>query len=416
MKAFLSRFRCGVLREDAGQVIPFVVILLPVLVALVGTAVDLGFLYYERGQLQSATDAAALAGAQQLPNQSLATSTAQDYSAAGSKNDSGFGWMTVNQPSMSYSCTVKQFCSVSGFVNAVTVTQTAQVPTLFLRVLGVNSFNVTTEATGCSPCGTKPLDVLLVTDRSGSMGQDQNGAPSPDDMNNLRDGVKSFLQVMDPETDHIGLVVFPPSKVSRNGCAAVDGGYSDKSDSDFTRWAVVPLSSDYKVNDTTLNTSSNLVKTVDCLQANGGTDYADAIDAAQQEFALDGRSGAQKVIVFMSDGAAKDGAAFHTDKTSPYWTQPCQQGVNSANAARSSGIWIYSIGYGIDPQGNTHDKCTNAATGKPESPEITPYQALQGIADFGNYFNKPTPGDVTSIFLKIASDMSQGTSRLVDNP
>ena len=42
-------------------------------------AIDVGFAYYAKRQLQTATDAAALAGAQDLPNVSLAFKTADEY-------------------------------------------------------------------------------------------------------------------------------------------------------------------------------------------------------------------------------------------------------------------------------------------------------------------------------------------------
>jgi hypothetical protein len=181
---------------------------------------------------------------------------------------------------------------------------------------------------------------------------------------------------------------------------------------------MVPLSNDYKVNDT-LNTSSQLVTDVNCLiKASGGTDYADAIEAARSELDTDGRPDAEKVIVFMSDGAARNAAKFDATST-PYWQTPCHQGIASAGYSKAKGTLIYSIGYGIDACGNTHDHCVDANSGTPgtdESPAITPYQALQGIASPGNYLNKPTPGAVTGIFLKIAADISRGTSRLIDNP
>src|SRR4051794_23493198 len=112
--------RRALMREDAGQVLPMVIVILPVAIALLGMSVDLGFLYYERSQLQGATDAAALAAAQLLPDQSAALAAAKDYSATGSKNK-GFDWLPVDQPDIEFKCTVKIFCNPS---NAVQVTQT----------------------------------------------------------------------------------------------------------------------------------------------------------------------------------------------------------------------------------------------------------------------------------------------------
>jgi hypothetical protein len=50
-----------------------------------------------------------------------------------------------------------------------------------------------------------------------------------------------------------------------------------------------------------------------------------------------------------------------------------------------------------------------------ELPRITSYQTLESIASSGDFYNKPTAGDVTQIFAAIAADITKGTSRLVDD-
>ena len=54
-------------------------------------------------------------------------------------------------------------------VNAIVVEETTTVSTRFARVLGVDEMEVTARATACSPCGSRPLDVMLVLDRTLSM-------------------------------------------------------------------------------------------------------------------------------------------------------------------------------------------------------------------------------------------------------
>ena len=53
--------------------------------------------------------------------------------------------------------------------NAVKVSATSDVKTYFARILGIDSLKVNATATACSPCSAKPLDVMLVLDRTGSM-------------------------------------------------------------------------------------------------------------------------------------------------------------------------------------------------------------------------------------------------------
>jgi hypothetical protein len=55
------------------------------------------------------------------------------------------------------------------------VDETASVPTFFLKIIGVNTFNQHVHAAACSPCGAKKLDIVLVLDRTGSMCQNSGG-------------------------------------------------------------------------------------------------------------------------------------------------------------------------------------------------------------------------------------------------
>ena len=54
--------------NNKGVAVVYIALLIVVLVAFVGLAVDLGYMYVAKGQLQNAADAAALAGATQLPD------------------------------------------------------------------------------------------------------------------------------------------------------------------------------------------------------------------------------------------------------------------------------------------------------------------------------------------------------------
>src|SRR4029078_8304295 len=63
-----------------------------------------------------------------------------------------------------YNCT-------NGYPNTVTVDETANVPTYLLKLLGFGTITLKAHAQACSPCGGVPLDVMVVLDRTGSMGQ-----------------------------------------------------------------------------------------------------------------------------------------------------------------------------------------------------------------------------------------------------
>ena len=79
--------RTGALSEEQGQAVVFVVMAMVAVIAVVGFVIDIGHAYQAQRSLQGAADAAALAGAQQLPDPVLARQTATAYgSTAAGKN------------------------------------------------------------------------------------------------------------------------------------------------------------------------------------------------------------------------------------------------------------------------------------------------------------------------------------------
>jgi hypothetical protein len=117
------------------------------------------------------------------------------------------------------------------------------------------------------------------------------------------------------------------------------------------------------------------------------------------------------VIVFASDGAANVGPSNYPS-TSPYRTQPCHQGVTSANVAKASGTIVYSIGYALD---DATGGCVNSVSGKAEAPAITVYQALGGIASSPSQFLvRPGPGELQTIYSAVAEDIAHGSSSLIN--
>lgn len=69
---FIKRF----LRDEKGQALPLFALLAVVLIAFAGLAVDVGGAYVSKSNLQKAVDAAALAGAKDLPNAAVAKDSA----------------------------------------------------------------------------------------------------------------------------------------------------------------------------------------------------------------------------------------------------------------------------------------------------------------------------------------------------
>lgn len=116
------------LRDERGQSVVLLVLFLFVLIGMVGAVIDVGSWFRADRQLQSVADAAALAGAQEIPiNTGLATSKAVQYAG---KN--GGALPAGNVTYQSYT-TANDTISVS-------VTEAA--PTVFTKVFGINSVTV----------------------------------------------------------------------------------------------------------------------------------------------------------------------------------------------------------------------------------------------------------------------------------
>lgn len=397
------------LAAEGGQAIVLVVISLVVLLGMAALVIDIGYAYYTHRSLQASADAAALAGAQELPDGARAVAVAREYTAeSGAKNER----RDVN--GVTTTITTKCLTSIPGCdpVNAVVVKESAPTKTFFAGVLGIDAFSVKVTSTACSPCGVKPIDLMLVLDRTGSMCQFSDGRSDPacTDLNNAKEGMRTLLGFLDSKTQWAGLTVLPPARRVSERCNTPDDANYNRTDAAYT---VVPLSDDF-TDKGKLKTTSNLVTTINCQRGADRTAYANALEAAQRELETRGRPDVKDVIVFLSDGAANIGPTYYPT-SSPYRQRPCWQGTQSAAAIKAKGTLIYSIGYDLNALGGGANRCTRY-DGNPEVPTITAYDAIRQIASSpAAFFNKPSAGELKTIFTEIAVDLQRGTSALIDN-
>ena len=402
-------------RNEAGQTLPMILMFMVCILLFAGLVIDLGQAYRTRIQLQASADAASLAGAARFPDSAVANSTAYQYSAkTGSKNSiPGVPNVAVNVQTV---CS-KTLPTCLG-ANTVVVDETASVPTTFLQLIGIKSIPVKVHATACSPCNAVPLDVMFVFDRTGSMCQDSNGNNDPgcSDMANARSGMMAFLGEMDSSIDRVGLAVFPPAASMGTKCNTPSSSNNYAYNSQSAPYVIVPLNNTYKAPGPTgaINPASTLVSTINCVKGGGGTAYATAIDKARTELETNGRSNAWKVIILLTDGAANTAPSYYSTN-SPYKTQPCHQGINSAQIAKNEKFLVYAIGYDLNATAAGANICENANTGNPESPSITTQSTLQQLADPGSFYDHPSATDLAGVFTRISADIAAGTSRLFDD-
>jgi Flp pilus assembly protein TadG len=455
-------------RTERGQILPIVALALVALLGVCAFSVDVGYAYFAKRQLQSATDAAALAGAQDLPNGTTAIATATSYGLANSP---------VNLPAFTFTyqlkCTataiVATGCTASVNPNELLVSATATTDTWFAGLFGVKHFNVTAHANACSPCSSTPVDVMIAIDRTGSMCDTKDsGTNFCTDLDNAKEGVQTLLGTLNPPYAQIGMVAFPPVQTtSTSVCSApynsLSGSGWDGYDSASRGYLTDALNGSYKLNGN-LNPASGLVlhttdgKATACVEAGGSTSYSEALRQAKAELDKDGRPNVPDYIVFLTDGEANLGSVYGVNSSDyppggPDDQEPCHTAIDLANGYKKLGITIYSIGYAIGTKNCTAGKwpyiaavpavtdkkgkiITPAVPGRycnpasdsncqheqgsaaevgPSGDTITSRATLSAIASPGNYYEKASAGDLNTIFAAIATDIGQGSSRLVDD-
>ena len=434
--------------EERGQILPLIVVMLVALLGIGAFAIDVGYAYYAKRQLQSATDAAALAGAQDLPNGTVAIATATSYAAANTPaNLSSFNF--TYQVKCTNTAVIATGCSAAVNPNALVVSGTARTDAWFAGLFGITHFDVSAHANACSPCSSTPVDIVIAVDRTGSMCQPTGPGGECTDLNNAKDGIRTMLGMMNPPAAQIGMVAFPPVQTTATSpCGApynsLGGNGFDGYDTATRGYVTDVIASDYKTGPA-LNASSGLyLHTVDgpsssCIQAGGNTSYSEALRQAQAELTAHGRASVPDYIIFLTDGEANIGSVYGPSTAYPQGNaddqQPCHTAISLANSYKAQGTTIYSIGYALgnnvnctagafrkrDSQGNwvpcsqPTANCYHYAGPTAESPAITSYNTLSQIASPGNFYNQPNAAQLDTIFAAIATDIGQGSSRLVDD-
>ncbi|MCM3765803.1 pilus assembly protein TadG-related protein [Neobacillus niacini] len=119
------------LYEEKGQSLVLIAVMLAVLIGFAGVAIDGGRLYATKSDLQKAADAAALAGAQELPNASTSRISAEAYA-----KENGVKQAEITSINSSY----------QGDTTKIEVNLTRKVSFTFARVLGFTSTDIPARA------------------------------------------------------------------------------------------------------------------------------------------------------------------------------------------------------------------------------------------------------------------------------
>jgi hypothetical protein len=113
----------GKIKDESGQALVIVALSVVVLFGATAMSVDLGMAYNAKAELQAAADAAALAGAQDLPNATVAKQAAENYA--------GFNEVKVEN--------VVAVTPYAGNTRQIEVTCTQEFEYFFAKILGFDS-------------------------------------------------------------------------------------------------------------------------------------------------------------------------------------------------------------------------------------------------------------------------------------
>ncbi len=208
LRTFTGRF----LRDESGQMLPLVAVMLTALLGISGMVIDVGHSYYCYRDLQATTNAAALAGAASLTCPVTSVCSANSGATAATAYSAVKGGANVRAtlpnvamvsgyPKQKCLTTLQaqgMACVAPTYANAVQVKQTVALPLYFAALLGKKTLTLTTSATasmrGASPT---PYNVAIVLDSTLSMNiVDSNCGDTQ--MNCALSGVRTLLKSLTP--------------------------------------------------------------------------------------------------------------------------------------------------------------------------------------------------------------------------
>lgn len=203
-KRFLTLIR-NAWSDQSGQTLPFIALAMVGLLGVAGLVVDVGEAYSLRSNLQVSANAAALAAAGYVYTSQSdtvnTTSMANQYSS-----DTG-GYNASSRQAVTTTVTTKclnllmpkgSTCNANSVANAVRVTNTATMKTMFMGLFGVRTLTVAATATASMQGRSQPWNVAIVIDSTGSMATVDSNCGSLTEFQCALSGTQALLQATPP--------------------------------------------------------------------------------------------------------------------------------------------------------------------------------------------------------------------------
>ncbi|QGY38841.1 hypothetical protein GM415_01365 [Pseudodesulfovibrio cashew] len=396
-----------------------VALLLPVLLGVAGLAIDMGNMYVTHTRLQTAVDAAALAGSLQLPydpnlDKGLVSQAVTDM-------------LAVNMPEAEV-----ETVTPGTEVRSVVVKGKAEVKLVLMKILGIG--NQWVEASAAA--GFNKLEVVFVVDNSGSM----KGTP----ITLVKEASIELTDLLMPDgasaDTKVGVVPFR-GKVRIGagvdgqdaGCRNADGSVNETGlHEDFMdEYYALPY---YYRDRIDMDTCSSIPETMPL-----SGDKADVIEAINRQTATGNSSGTvipegikwgrhvltpeapyteggdkddyRKVMIVLTDGDTEDGECGGTYRAyyrpNNYWTNAyfrmgddlshCEDGgvlntqmLAEAQAAKDAGIEIFAIRFGASDNVDIN---------------LMKQIASSKAGTDDHYFDAPSVYDIPDVFKKIGRQL-----------
>jgi len=177
---------------------------LPVLLGLIGLAIDRTILFVVEAKLSAAVDGAALGAGRLLGTTANTTEIAGEFLKA---DFCGYGCATTGPTGVwgSYNLTPNISYTNSLGTYTISISASVTVPLLFLRTVPALVPQTTTTVYANATAVRRAVRTVMVLDRSGSMA----GAP----FTAMQSGAESFASYFLPGTDEVGLVMLEASAI-----------------------------------------------------------------------------------------------------------------------------------------------------------------------------------------------------------
>jgi hypothetical protein len=286
--------------NQKGSVLIFLTLAFALLGTFIGFAVDFGRAYLEKGRISRLVDGASLAAAKALKGQvgfeDEATRAACDSMVMNGASVVMSGPLSCTSTTGDLNVNLRFFDeAVAGGppIKHVEVTGTETMPTTFLRFLGwmvPGDFSQIPVAAVAQAAPERPVDLMLILDRSGSMTATPPGA-SQNKFQMMKTAVNAFLDNNFTGNDRIGMISF-----SNRGCGTSTGG-------EFTGTTCSP---DVDLTDATSANITMLKNRVNALNTNNLTNTQEALRTARAPMAAvfndPNRALTRKAVLLVTDG------------------------------------------------------------------------------------------------------------------